>query len=158
MLDEAVRLFRQNETRYRGALADAYVLKARLALARGDRDAARGNVGEALSVVGYPDRLSGVEAHRTLTSAAMIELEMERFGQVERYALEALPMAETHARGVDTSAEVGEALLALARARLALGSEDGVEPSLERALRCLTNGLGPEHPLTREARVLLDGI
>jgi hypothetical protein len=35
-------------------------------------------------------------------------------------------------------------------------SGDLNRPMLERAVRCLTNGLGPDHPLTVEARNLLN--
>jgi len=61
-------------------------------------------------------------------------------------------------RGPDTSADVGEALLRLAQARIASGSATGARPLLERALRCLVNGLDTAHPLAVEARRLLQSL
>jgi hypothetical protein len=65
-----------------------------------------------------------------------------------------LRVAEADARGPDTSADVGEALLLLAEAEAAQGRTTEAQPLLARAARCLTNGLGADHPLTREALAL----
>ena len=54
-------------------------------------------------------------------------------------------------------AGVGRALLQRARARLMLGDRRGLQADLRRAVESLTNGLGDDHPLTREARALRDG-
>jgi tetratricopeptide (TPR) repeat protein len=66
----------------------------------------------------------------------------------------ALKLAEPMARGPDTSADVGEALLQLGRALQAQGRQAEALPLLQRALRCLRNGYGPDHPSTREAERL----
>jgi len=60
------------------------------------------------------------------------------------------------ARGTDTSANVGEALLLLAKAEIAQGRTTEAQPLLERAARCLTNGLGANHAMTREALTARD--
>jgi hypothetical protein len=70
-------------------------------------------------------------------------------------ARDALAIWETVARGPDSSADVGEALLWIARARISVRSDADVTSILERAVRCLTNGLEANHPLTVEARTLL---
>jgi hypothetical protein len=73
----------------------------------------------------------------------------------EQFARDALRISEPIARGPDTSADVGEALLRLAQAQLAADGNADVHALLERSVRCLTNGLAGEHPLTVEARKLL---
>jgi hypothetical protein len=80
----------------------------------------------------------------------------------EKFAHDALVLSEPIARGPDTSADVGEALLRAAEARLAARTKPEPLPSdvkamLERAARCLTNGLGAEHPLVTETRKLIEG-
>lgn len=63
-------------------------------------------------------------------------------------------MAESVARGADTSADVGEALLLIAEAEIGQGRATEAQPLLERAALCLTNGLGADHSLTHEALTL----
>lgn len=67
----------------------------------------------------------------------------------------ALKLAEPMARGPDTSADVGEALFLLGRALNAQGRQGEALPLLQRALRCLRNGYGPDHPSTREIESLI---
>jgi hypothetical protein len=69
-------------------------------------------------------------------------------------ARSALRVVEPIARGPDTSADVGEALLLLGRALIAHAQSVEARPVLERAVRCLRNGYGPDHPTTREAESL----
>jgi hypothetical protein len=70
-------------------------------------------------------------------------------------ARSALTIVEPVARGPDTSADVGEALLLLGRGLLAQGKTTEARPLLERAVRCLKNGYGPDHPITRTAEALI---
>src|SRR5262249_9190326 len=70
------------------------------------------------------------------------------------FARSALKIAEPIARGPDTSADVGEALLMLGRALIAQGQNAEARPLLERAVRCLRNGYGAGHPTTRAAEAL----
>lgn len=72
------------------------------------------------------------------------------------FARSALRIVEPVARAPDTSADVGEALLMLGKAMLAHGEGAAARPLLQRAVRCLTNGYGPDHPATLEAESLLD--
>jgi hypothetical protein len=76
----------------------------------------------------------------------------------EQLARDALAINEKVARGPDTSGDVGEALLRLAQAKVSQGSNSSARPLLERAEKCLTNGLAADHPLTVEARKLLTEI
>jgi tetratricopeptide (TPR) repeat protein len=71
------------------------------------------------------------------------------------YASAALRLVEPIARGPDTSADVGDALLLLARALIAQHHDAEARPLLVRAVRCLRNGYGTDHPTTREAEALI---
>jgi hypothetical protein len=94
-----------------------------------------------------------------LSVASQVALLEGRVVGAEQYARDALSLAEPIARGPETSADVGEALLRLVQARVASGaSATDVRPMLERAVRCLTNSLASDHPLTVEARNLLSQI
>ena len=94
------------------------------------------------------------EARASLDLAARAELALGRPVDAERFARQAVAMAEAVARQPDTSADVGEALLLLAKAEIVQGRNAEAQPLLERATRCLTNGLGAEHDLSREALTL----
>src|SRR5690606_34249898 len=60
----------------------------------------------------------------------------------------AAEMFERHTIDPGQSADVGEALLALAQAEAATGSSAAALDSCERASASLRNGLGTVHPLT----------
>jgi len=90
----------------------------------------------------------------SLNLAARAALASGRASDGERFARQLLAVAESVARGPDTSADVGEALLLLAEAEIAQGRTADAQPLLERAGRCLRNGLGTDHALTREAFAL----
>ena len=71
------------------------------------------------------------------------------------FARTALRLVEPIARGPDTSADVGEALLIFGRALISQGRGGEARSVLERAVRCLRSGYGADHPTTREAEALL---
>jgi tetratricopeptide (TPR) repeat protein len=71
------------------------------------------------------------------------------------HARAALRIVEPIARGPDTSADVGDTLLLLARGLLSEHQDAEARPLLARALRCLRNGYGADHPTTREAEALI---
>ena len=64
-------------------------------------------------------------------------------------------MSEALARQPDSSADVGESLLRQAQAQVALGKSSLAVPLLERAVRCLSNGLSADHSLAVEAKSAL---
>jgi eukaryotic-like serine/threonine-protein kinase len=134
-------------------------LKARLDLAHGHIDSARRHRDMALEFAGYRTEKPLRSLARVLLVAAEIALAEGAGVDAERFASDALAIGESVARGPDTSADVGEALLRLAQARIAVSGRIEMAPTqsiLERAVRCLTNGLDSNHPLTREARSLLE--
>ena len=105
----------------------------------------------ALAAIGAPRRRKPLDDTRLSELAARAALALGRSAEAEQFAHQALSIAEAVARGPDTSADVGEALLLLAKAEIAQGRATEAQPLLERAARCLTNGLGADHALTREA-------
>jgi hypothetical protein len=93
-----------------------------------------------------------------LIVAADIALRQQLPAQAEQFATDAFKIGEPLARGPDSSADVGEALLRMAKARIAQGAPLQARPLLERAVRCLVNGLADGHPLTLQAQALLAGV
>jgi eukaryotic-like serine/threonine-protein kinase len=128
--------------------------RAELALAGNDAMTARRHIEQALALSGYrsdkPARLLG----SLLTLAARIALQQDLPRDAEQFARDALALAEPVARGPETSADVGEALLQLGKASMASGAVAEAAAVLERSARCLSNALAADHPLTREARAL----
>ncbi|MEP7245842.1 MAG: protein kinase [Gammaproteobacteria bacterium] len=125
---------------------------ARLDLARGNLPAARRHSDLSLSLAGYGTPEPQRPLARLLLVAAQVALATRAPGDAERFARDALAIFEPIARGPATSADVGEGLLRLSQARIASGERAEANSLLERAVRCLSNGLGPDHPLTVEAR------
>jgi ATP/maltotriose-dependent transcriptional regulator MalT len=140
------------DPRYRGL---AETLHGLLQLRRGDPAAALDSANAALAAIGAPAKGSGREARASLELAANAALALDRSVDAERFARQELHIAEAVARGPDTSADVGEALLLLAKAEIAQGRAAEAQPLLDRAVRCLTNGLGKDHDQTREALALV---
>ena len=135
------------DLRYRG-LSDT--LRGLLELHHGDPAAALNSANAALAAIG-PVSGKGREARPAFELAAEAALALGRPVDAENFAREGLHLAEAVARGPDTSADVGEALLLLAKAEIAQGHATEAQPLLERAAHSLTNGLGRDHDLTREA-------
>jgi tetratricopeptide (TPR) repeat protein len=145
-------------------LSQVVAQRAEVALARNDPALARRHMATALSMAGYGTDHPERSLIRVLLSASGIELASGRIVDAERYASDALRSSEAIARGPTTSADVGEALLLLVKARVAAQSQDQGRAHdqhralLERAVQCLINGLGPRHSMTLEARALLDKL
>jgi serine/threonine-protein kinase len=154
-LNEAA-LLAADGTGNENARAHIESLKARLDLALGDVDAARRHRDTALELARYRTEKPLRALTRVLLVAAEVALAEAAGADAERFSAHALAIGESVARGPDTSADVGEALLRLAQSRTAANSGADTKSILERAVRCLTNGLDGNHPLTREARSLLE--
>ena len=129
-------------------------LRGLLELRRGDPATALKSANAALAAIGAEAKGKVLDAHASFKLAASAALALGRSVEAENFAREELHLTEAVARGPDTSADVGEALLLLAKAEIAQGRIAEAQPLLERAARCLTNGLGADHALTREALTL----
>jgi eukaryotic-like serine/threonine-protein kinase len=134
------------DPRYRG-LSDT--LRGHLQLGRGDPAAALNSANAALAAIGAVAK--GKELEDSFELASNAALALGRSVDAENFAREELRLAEAVARGPDSSADVGEALLLLAKAEIAQGRTAEAQPLLDRAVRCLTNGLSADHTLTHEA-------
>jgi eukaryotic-like serine/threonine-protein kinase len=122
-------------------------LQALLRLARGERDAARDL--DALLAPDVPPSPARAAALRIAARAALAQQQLE---PALRRAREAVAMSERVAREPTRSADVGEALLVLARALQAAGRS--AAETARRAAEALHAGLGASHALTREAVAL----
>lgn len=74
--------------------------------------------------------------------------------RAQTYAADALSIACSVARPGRHSADVGEAMLLLCKARHLAGHDDDARRDIGQALDDLHASLGAEHSLTREARSL----
>ena len=118
----------------------------------GHPDEGRQRLETFLASQGYPLTPAPVALQPALLSAARVTLVLKDFRTAENYARDALRISESLARGPDTSADVGESLLVLARIERAEHHPMEARPMLTRALRCLTEGLGPDAPASVQAR------
>lgn len=127
-----------------------------LSLAQGNVAAAHKHREKSLELGGYGRASPSRGLGRVLLAAAEGAVTERAAAEAERYARAALAILEPVARGPETSADVGEALLRLAQAQMLSGAPSSqTRPELERAVKCLTNGLGPDHRLTAEARAFV---
>jgi serine/threonine-protein kinase len=129
--------------------------RTEIALDRGDLNAAGISSKAALKFAGYGTEHAERQLNRALLLATSVALRSGALTDAEQYGKTALSRTESLARGADTSADVGEALLLLAKVRIAQGSASEAKPLLARAVRCLESALDKQHPLAVEARQLL---
>ena len=129
-------------------------LRGLLELRRGDAAAALESANASLAAMAGGAKDKPLEERPSLILAARAALASGRSADAEHFARQLLSVTESVARGPDTSADVGEALLLLAKAEIAQGRAAEARPLLDRAARCLANGLGADHALTREALAL----
>jgi eukaryotic-like serine/threonine-protein kinase len=150
--DEAAQLATKMD---RNSQALVESLRTEIAIERGDLDGAGTSSKAALELAGYGTEHAERQLNRALLLATRVALRAGALAEAETYAQAALRRTESLARGADTSADVGEALLLLAKIKIAQGSTAGAKPLLIRAARCLENALEKQHPLALEARQLL---
>jgi hypothetical protein len=134
------------------------LLHADVAMGRQDVAATHEHVEKALSISGYGKGVRDRAVAHVLISASGLALARGQPTAAERYARDALSINEALARGPDSSADVGAALLMLAKSRISSAARTELEDILERAVRCLNNGLHSQHRLTLEARSMLDNL
>jgi serine/threonine-protein kinase len=141
-----------------GSLVHATLLRAEIALAQDQKEKAQQLVDSARLELEKPTAATPFYTLRVNRTSAIVTLARGDAAGAEKLAAEALRIAEDVARDPAASADVGEALLLRAQARIAQGDESGARPLLERASIALAGGLGAEHPLTQQARSLLASL
>ena len=136
------------------SVRDHTMRMARLALLEGDVAAARRFVDAVLSAERYGPGTSSAALYLVLPEAADIVVATGDAATGERYARDAIALAEQACGSDAASAHVGAAHLALARALEAQGRRADAAPHAATALDLLTRSAGAGHPLTRDARTL----
>jgi serine/threonine protein kinase/tetratricopeptide (TPR) repeat protein len=162
--DEADAVLREAASLASGGLGNSNLAaliewtQARLGFARGDLQSAQAHLQKSLQLSGYHTPKPGRALPKVLLTASQFALAQGNTTDAEQFAQDGLRIYEAIARGPETSADVGEALLRLAQARLRAGSHPETKQLLERAVRCLSNGLTADHPLTLEAQRVLSEV
>jgi hypothetical protein len=153
-VDEAQRIWSANEGANSDRLADVSRTLAELELARGRSGPAVELIDAALARLDYPrdPRRNGLAT--ALVCASRVYLKNGDPDKAVSFATAGLKISESIARDRRESADVGEALLVLAAARSAKGDRAGARTLIERSIEALSNGLGAEHSLTKEAERL----
>lgn len=153
-LDAAVAMMSDTEAAYQAWLGEVGRVRAEVALAQGRLDESVLEAGRALERLGYPTLRRGAGLGSALLLQSRVQLAQGRVSEAAATASEALQSFERNARDPGGSADVGEALLALAHAQTARGDVVAATASLQRATDCLRRGLGPDHPMTIQAQLL----
>ncbi len=154
LLDEVRRAWIQNPTANKDRLADLARTLAEIDLARGRLNEAREQIDSSLQQFGYPAAKPPLNLTAALATAARIYSGLGQHAEAENFANAALRISEGIARAPSQSADVGDALLALATVHRAQAKRNEAKAEVTRALEALTNGVGRDHPATREAIAL----
>jgi serine/threonine-protein kinase len=128
-----------------------------LAAARGDAEGARALLLEALQIhqKAKQKRAPHVE---TLCELAGVELRQGRAAEAERYAREALALAEAIRDDLPHSAPTGRSQLALGEVLQARGDVAAARRLFSEAVAHMTPTLGEAHPLVKQAKARLAAI
>jgi tRNA A-37 threonylcarbamoyl transferase component Bud32/tetratricopeptide (TPR) repeat protein len=132
----------------------AQITRAELLLAQGHPAQARSQLDPLIATARDTKGGSGSSLGAALLLSSRIAIAQGHPKDAESAAREALSFSEKRARQLELSADVGEALLVLAEAQRAGSDPSGARESAGRAVVALTNSLGADHPLTREALAL----
>ena len=111
-------------------------------------------IDQSLAEFGYPKADPVPFLSAALTTAAQIYAKAGQLNEAESFATAALKFSEGIARDPRQSADVGEALLVLAAVKRARGDETTAQSYVQRATEALSNSLGQEHSLTRQASAM----
>jgi eukaryotic-like serine/threonine-protein kinase len=157
-LTAATSLMANEATANRAGLGDADTMRAEQLLAEDHLAEADAAIDAALERYGDPQAGRGPRIAGAWLVRARIRLAQGRADAAIDSAAAAVRLYEAHTIDAGQSADVGEALLALAQAQIAAGRLEEARRSLERAAACLRNGLGPDHVLTVLAGRLRDSL
>ena len=140
-----------HEVPYKRATVHAQISEAELSAAEGRPADAHRQIDAVIDALRQSAHPSPVTTGLALLTAARIANADGRFAEAEQRATEALKVTSDNALDVNASADVGEALLLLAKAQQGLGRASESSASARRAVVPLTAGVGAEHALTRQA-------
>lgn len=152
---EALRQEWTGHTAVRNRLGDLTATMADLALRRGNLPQARELITQSLRAFGWPTEKRPLGLNAALIVAARVHLATGEHALARKCATAAMRLAEATARDPRQSADVGEALLAWAATHRSTSARADVQAALQRAVESLSNALGADHRLTREAQSAL---
>jgi eukaryotic-like serine/threonine-protein kinase len=138
--------------------AMAFTCEAEILLADRRLDDAEAAATQALTRLGYPQNPLGSAPGVALTLRSRIRAAAGRPDDAIQDARAAAKMLDADVVDSTQSATVGGARLALAQAELANDDLDAARRDAARAAESLRNGLGANHPSTREAEHLLERL
>jgi eukaryotic-like serine/threonine-protein kinase len=138
----------------RSATVTLPTVRAELLLAHRSLPQAAQAIEDELAAIGFPTARDSPPLATALRVAARVDLEMGNAARAQQRAASALAVSERVARDPAKSADVGEALLLVARAQRVLGQNGASAETARRAARSLSGGLGEQHRLTQEALAL----
>ena len=154
-LAKAEAFFARDPSVYAGVLLHAALVRAETALAQDQKEEAQKFVDHARTYLDKPSATTPFYSIRLNRTAAIVALAKGDSTAADTFAAESLRIAESVARDASASADVGEALLLQAQAKIARGENESARPLLEQASTSLEGGLGTDHPLTQLAKDLL---
>jgi len=138
-----------------GPLLEVALARSEMALAQDEKDKAQQLIDEERASLAKPSANTPFYKMRLDRTAATVALARGDAAAADALAAEASKIAEEVARDPAQSADVGEALLLRAQAKIAEGDSAAARHLLERAAVSLAGGLGADHPLTQLAEQLL---
>jgi tRNA A-37 threonylcarbamoyl transferase component Bud32 len=134
-------------------LQEFQLLRARLESSDGNYASARQQMTELL--VAAEKKGDKRDVANALAWSAQVALDAGDAAAATDFAARGAGIAQSFARTLDSSADVGDLLLLQARAAAQLGKLE-TRALFERAIRCLSNGYGLDHEQTRAAHAALD--
>jgi tetratricopeptide (TPR) repeat protein len=132
----------------------ALLVRADLLMAQGHNDEAQRILDPLIQIGRDPKSGQGFLLAPALLRSAKVALAQGRNADAANLATQLLREDERRARDSQASADVGEALLLLARCKHALNDEPGAHNAAQQAVTSLSASLGADNPLTREALAL----
>jgi serine/threonine protein kinase len=154
-LDDIERAYRVDEVMNRGSLQSIAVCRAEWLLHTGAARAAQRELDRLLMEIGFPAQNSQPVLRTALPLAAEIALALRDWAGAQAYALAGVEYARKVARDATQSADVGRALVVLARAQHEGGQDAAALQTLRQAVPALSAGLGADHVEVGSAQALL---
>jgi tetratricopeptide (TPR) repeat protein len=152
---KAVDLMSANPEANESTLAQAQAQLADIEIRSGEAPQAATRLQQFLATKNYPARPAVAILQPVLARAAEASLSMGQLDMATKYSRDALALAQSLARGPDTSADVGEMLVLQAQVKIAAHQPSEAVKLLQRAVTCLANGLGDSAPRTQEVHKMM---
>ena len=150
MLDDATSVLRSDDPRNNRYQFEIGRAKSELLLAQGRLDDARRSIADVLAEIGSSHSIPDSRIVQPLLTAAQMDLRAGDTKSAQSHAQAALTAAKNSVLDEHKSVDVGRAFFLLGKADLASGDLSGARDAFASAHAPIANGVGPDHPLTRE--------